>query len=88
LIAARVEIKRGRIRHIATCVVRNHRDVITDLVLIRIAFGRVKWSAHRNVRRPCYPGVGAEGIEELRICVVSRVSRVVPDSIKPPIGRY
>ena len=58
-----VKIERGRIRHVATRVVRNDGDVIAYLVLIRIAFERIKRIAHGNVRRPCDAAIGAKRIE-------------------------
>ena len=38
----RVKVKRGRIRHVAARVVRHDRDVITDLILVRIPLHRIK----------------------------------------------
>ena len=63
MITTRVEIERGRIRHVAAGIVRNNGDVIAYLVLIWIAFERIKRRAHRNVRRPGNAGVSAERIE-------------------------
>jgi hypothetical protein len=85
---ARVEVKRCRICYIAPSVIRNDRDVITDLVLVWISFERIEQIAHCDVRRPRYARVGAVRIEELRICVVRSISRVVPDSVQASIGRY
>ena len=59
----RVEVERGRIRRIAPCVIGYDRDVIAYLVLIRIAFERIKWIAYSNVRCPSGARVGAKGIE-------------------------
>ena len=75
LIAARVEIEGGRIRHIATSGIGHNGNVITDLALIRVPFERIKGTADCNVRRPRYTRVGAERIEELRIGVVRCVPR-------------
>ena len=50
LIATRVEVERSRIGYIASGVIRNNCDIVTDLVLIRIAFVRIKRSAD------CYVG--------------------------------
>ena len=88
LSAAGIQVVGGRIRHIAPGVVRHDRDIIAYLVLVRIPFERIKWIAHRNVRRPGHAGVSAIGIEKLRVRVVRGISRVVPDSIEPSIGRY
>ena len=60
---ARVKVKRRRIRHIAACVVGHHRDVITDLVLVRIPLERVEQVAHRHIRCPGDARVSAPGIK-------------------------
>jgi len=87
LAPVRVEIKRGRIRHVATRVVRNDGDVIAYLVLIRIAFERIKGIAHGDVRRPRDAAIRAERIEQLRIGVIRSVPRVEPDGINSSIRR-
>jgi len=63
LAAARVKVKRGRIRHVSPRVVGHDRDVIADLVLVRIPFHRIKQVTHRNIRRPCDACVGAKGVK-------------------------
>ena len=88
LAPVRVEIERGRIRHVATRVVRNDSDVIANLVLIRIAFERIKGIAHGDVRRPCDAAIRAERIEQLGIGVIRSVSCVQPHRIDPSIGGY
>jgi hypothetical protein len=88
LVPVRIEVKRSRIRHVASGIVGYDSDIIAYLVLVRIAFKRIKRIAHRNVRRPGHAGVSAIGIEKLRVRVVGSVSRVMPDSIEPSIGRY
>ena len=88
LAPVRVEVKRGRIRHVTPGVVGHNGDVITYLALVRIAFKRIKRIADRNVRRPGNASVSAIGIEKLRIRVVDSIARVVPDSIQPPIWRH
>ena len=60
---ARVEVKRGGIGYVASCVVGHDRDVIAYLLLDRPAFERVKGIAHRYVRRPRNAAIGAVGIE-------------------------
>ena len=60
---ARVEVVRCGIRHVTSCVVRDNGDIIADLVLARPAFERIKRGAHRDIRRPRHPAVGAVGIE-------------------------
>jgi hypothetical protein len=42
LAAARVKVKRGRIRHVSPRVVGHDRDVITDLVLVRVSLHGVE----------------------------------------------
>ncbi len=88
LIPVGIEVKRGRIRHIGPSIVGDDSDIIAYLVLVRIALERIKRIAHRNVRRPGHAGVSAIGIEKLRVSVVGGISRVMPDSIEPSIGRY
>ena len=60
---ARIEVESSGVRHVASCVVRDNGDVIADLVLVRPAFERIKRGAHRDIRRPRHPAVGAIGIE-------------------------
>ena len=86
LIPVRIEVKRGRIRHIGPSIVGDDSDIIAYLVLVRIAFERIKRIAHRNVRRPGHAGVSAIGIEKLRVSVVRCISRVMPDRVQPSIG--
>lgn len=88
LSVVRVEVKRGRVRYVTTGFIGNDRDIIAYLVLVRITFEWIKRIAHRHVGRPCHASVGAEGIEQLRICVVGSIPCVIPDSIEPSIGRY
>ena len=88
LAPVRVEVKRGRVRYIASGFIGNHGDIVAYLVLVRIAFERIKRIAHHNVRRPGHASVSAIGIEKLRIRVVDSIARVVPDSIQTSIGRY
>jgi len=63
LSSVRVEVKSGRIRHVASGVIRNDGNVIADLALIGITFEGIKRVAHRNVRRPGHAGIRAPGIE-------------------------
>ena len=60
---ARIEVKRGGIRNIAARIVRNDRDVIADLVLVRPAFSRIKRLAYNNVRSPGNSTIGAVRVE-------------------------
>ena len=88
LIPVRIEVKCRRIRHVATSVIGNNRDVISDLGLVRITFKWVKHVAYLYVSRPRNSGIGAGRIEQLRIGVIGSVTRVIPNSIQPPIRRY
>ena len=63
LAAARIKVEGGRIRHVATCVIGNDGDVVADLVLVRVAFERIKEIGYRHVRRPGHAGIRAPGIE-------------------------
>ena len=88
LIPVRIEVKRSRIRHIAPSIVGDDGDIIAYLVLIRIAFERIKWVANRHIESPSDAGVSAIGIEKLRVRVVGSVARVVPDRVEPSIGGH
>ena len=86
--AVRIEVECGRIRHVASRIVRHDGNVIAHLVLDGIAFERSKRIADCHVRRPCHTAVSAPGVKQLRIGVVLRVSRVQPYRIDTSIGRY
>jgi len=58
-----IEIECGRIRHVAASVVRHDGNVISHLVLHRIAFERVKRIAYRDIGRPCHAAVRTPGVE-------------------------
>lgn len=88
LAQVRVEVESGRVCHVATGFIGDNGDVVADLALVRIAFERVERIAHRNVSRPGNAGIGAKGIKQLRIRVISSVARVIPDRVKSSIGRY
>ena len=88
LVPVRVEVKRGGIRHVASRIIGNNRDVIPYLLLVRITFEWIKRITHRYVRRPGHAGVRAKGIEKLSVSVISSVSRVIPNSVESPVGRY
>ena len=84
----RVNVKRSGICHIASGRVRNDRDVIANLSIVRITCLRIKRIAHRNVRRPRQSTVDAEGIKQLRVDVVCSIARVVPHHINTAIRCY
>ena len=63
LTTAWIEVECGRIRHIASCVIRHDRDVVTYLVLVRPAFKRIERVAYRYVRRPGDAAIGAVRIK-------------------------
>ena len=84
----RVKVKRGRIRYVATRIIRYDRNVIADLILIRPAFGGIKRLTDHHVGRPGRAAVCAIGIEQLREKVPGVIPCVVPHGIKPSIGRY
>ena len=88
LIPVRIEVKCSRIRHVAPSIVGDDSDVIAYLVLIRIAFERIKRVANRHIGSPSDAGVSAIGIEKLRVRVVRGVSGVMPNRIQATIGRY
>ena len=63
LVSLWVEVEGGGVSHITSGIVGYDRDIIAYLVLIRIAFERIKGVAHRNVRRPGNAAIRALGIE-------------------------
>ena len=85
---ARIEVESSGIRYVATGIIRNNRDVITYLILIRPALSGIKGRAHGNVCRPGNTAIGAVGVEQLRKKIVRIIPCVVPDGIKPSIWRY
>ena len=87
LVPLRIEVERGRVGYVTTCVIRYHRDVIADLVLVRIALLRIKQIAHRNVGRPGDAAIRAPRVEHLRIDVVSAVPGVVPHRVEASVRR-
>ena len=63
LTVVRVEVERGRVGYIASRVIRNDGDVVAYLVLVRIAFKRIKRSTDGDVGRPCYTAIRAVRVE-------------------------
>jgi hypothetical protein len=88
LATAWIEVECGRIRHIASCVVRHNCDVVTYLVLVRPALERVKGLTYLYVSRPGNTAIGAVGIEQLRIGVIWCVTRIQPYSIDSAVRSY
>jgi len=58
-----VDVKRRRICHVPSRVIRNNCDVIADLILLRITGLRVERIAHRDIRRPRDTTISTPGIE-------------------------
>ena len=88
LATAWIEIVGGRIRDIASCVIRYDCDVVTYLVLVRPALERVKGLTYLYVSRPGNTSIGAVGIEQLRIGVIWCVTRIQPYSINSAVRSY
>ena len=63
LVSLRVEVKGGRVSHVAARFIGNDRDIIAYLALIGIALERIKRIADRDVRRPCNAAIRTPGIE-------------------------
>ena len=63
LASIRVEVKGRGVSHVAAGFIGNDGDIVAYLVLIRVAFERIKRIAHCYIRRPRHASVGAEGIE-------------------------
>jgi hypothetical protein len=49
LVSLRVEVKRGGVRHVTSGVIRNDGDIVTYLVLVRVALKWVKGITHCHV---------------------------------------
>ena len=81
------EIEGRAVCDICPGVVGNDRDVIAELVLVRITEERVKRIADCDIGRPGISAVEAVRIEELRVGVVRGVARVQPDGIDSAIRR-
>jgi hypothetical protein len=63
LVSLRVEVKGSGVSHVATGIVRNDRNIIAYLVLVWIAFERIKRIAHRNIRSPSDASISAPGVK-------------------------
>ena len=82
-----IEVECRCIRHVAASVIRNNGDVIADLALIGVPLEGVECIAHRHISRPANTSVRAIRVEQLRIGVVRRVARIVPNGVKASVGR-
>lgn len=60
---ARVEVKSGRVGHVASGVIRHDSNVVAYLLLYRPALKRVKRIANSYIRRPRNTAIGAVRIE-------------------------
>ena len=58
-----VEVERGGVSHVGAGFIRDDRDIIAYLALVRITFEWIKRIAHRHVRCPGNAGISAEGIK-------------------------
>ena len=65
LVTVGIEIECGRIRGVATCLIRHNGDVVADLTLVRVTFERVECIGHGNISRPRHAGISTKGIEKL-----------------------
>ena len=63
LVSLRVEVESGGVSHVAAGIVRYNGDIITYLLLVRVAFEGIKRIAYRHIRRPRRAGIGAKGIK-------------------------
>ena len=77
----RVQVERGRIRYVAASVIGDDGDVVPYLVLLWPALCRIERWGYRDVRRPRRTCIGAVGIKQLRLKIVPRVARVIPDGV-------
>ena len=83
----RVHIESRCVGNVSSGVIRHNRDVISYLLVLRKTRLRIEGIAHGDVSRPGRASIRAPRIKQLRIDVVRSVSCVIPDSIKPSVGR-
>lgn len=83
-----IKVKRSGIRHVTASVIGDNGDVISYLILLWPALSRVERCGYRNVRRPRRTRICAVGIKQLRLKIVRRIPRVIPDGIKPAVRRH
>ena len=69
----RVDVESRGVGHVPTRCVRHDRDVIADLLVIRIPNLRIERVAYRNVSRPRNTAIRAVGVEQLHIGVIRSV---------------
>jgi hypothetical protein len=65
LAVVRIEVEGSGVSHVTTGFIGHNGDIVTYLVLIRIALGGVKRITHLNIGRPGDAGISAIGIEQL-----------------------
>jgi hypothetical protein len=63
LVSLGIEVKGRGVSYVAAGLVGNDGDIVAYLVLIWVAFERIKRIAHCHVRRPGNASTGAPGIE-------------------------
>ena len=87
LTSARIEVVGSGVGDIASRVIRHDGDVITYLVLVRIAFEWIERIARRHIRRPRNAAIGAVGVEQLRVGVIGCVACIKPHAVDASIRR-
>ena len=87
LSSSRIEVVGSRICHVAAGVIGYDGDVITYLVLVRIAFEWSKRIAHCHIGRPADAAIGAVGVEQLRVGVIGCVACIKPYAVDASIRR-
>jgi hypothetical protein len=87
LSSSRIEVVGSRICHVAAGVIGYDGDIITYLVLVRIAFEWSKRIAHWHIGRPGDAAIGAVGVEQLRVGVIRCVACIKPYAVDASIRR-
>jgi len=77
----RIQVECGRIRYVAAGVIGDDGDVVPYLVLLWPALSRIECCAYWHIRRPRRTCVCAVGIKQLRLKIVPRIARVIPDGV-------
>ena len=77
----RIQVECGRIRYVAAGVIGDDGDVVAYLVLLWPSLCGIECCAYRDVRRPRRTCICAVGIKQLRLKIVPRIARVIPDGV-------
>ena len=86
--SVRVDVESRGISHVSSSRVRNDRDIIADLLVLRIPGLRIERIAGRYVGRPRNTAIYAVSVEQLHIGVIRGIARIQPHHVDASIGCY